>query len=178
MGGSASTPQPTDQVSISAKSAGKQSVRTEVSGSSVNIDFMVSLVMPLYYTKADLSAEEKEAAMNVWKLIINNRSDHFFAMKEKMQREGETCPYNLCSDYFSEMFYVRLFDTHPSCKGLFANSKMKMRMNFMGIITLLLNAMDEDKNKFVKTLQGMAKVHNIIGVKAVECKLLTSVLIM
>ncbi len=45
----------------------------------------------------------------------------------------------------------------------------------MGVITLLLGAMEEDKDKFVKTLQGLARVHNIIGVKAVECKWVCSI---
>lgn len=164
----------TVSTSSNGSSEGLKKVKSEdegtVSMQSSNIDVMISLVMPLYYSKASLTRDEKEAASYAWKLIIGNRSPHFLEMKEEMEREGKPFPYTLCADYFSDIFYARLFDTHPDCKGLFANSKMKMRINFMGVITLLLGAMEEDKDKFVKTLQGLARVHNIIGVKAVECK--------
>ena len=153
------------------------SISTPKSTSSLPMttEAAMALVMPIYYTKTELSADEKEAAVTVWKMIINNRCAHFSLLKEQARVTGEDFPHVICSDYFSTLFYDRLFQVHPLCKGLFANSKMKMRMNFMSIITLLLNAMDEEPTKFVKTLENLARVHNTIGVRAVECKNMPSV---
>ena len=167
MGSSASTSTPSS-LPNPRRSIDSGTATSKSGNSIVYEEFAASIVMPIYYTKALLEPEEKVAATACWKSIVGNRSAHFQNLKK--ESKPEEFPYAICSDYYSELFYERLFHVHPGCKGLFTNSKMKMRVNFMSIISLLLDALDDDTGKFVKTLENLARVHNRIGVKAVECK--------
>jgi hypothetical protein len=133
-------------------------------------EFAVSLVLPIYYMKAKVTQEEMELAIKMWKSVINNRAEHFLAIKKQHQESNTPFPYNMCSDYFADTFYQRLFDIHSRSKDLFSGTKMKMRMYFMGAITVILESLLDDPEKCVKMLENLAKVHNHIGVKAVECK--------
>lgn len=123
------------------------------------------LVMPIYYTTDALTADERESAMTVWKMISNNKAPNFVAQK----RSDPSFTYILCSEYFYDIFFDRLNDVHPGARGLFSKSGQRMRQYFLASITMLLNLMD-DAGKFTRTLQHLAQVHNKIGVKAIECK--------
>lgn len=135
-------------------------------------EFAISLVLPLYYTKLPLTKEEVDGAVIAWKSIVNNRSPYFHKLKKEKLEVGEIFPHQVCSEYFAELFYSRLFDVHPHSRGLFRDSKMKMRLYFMSSISAIIDALVEDQDRFLSSLRNMAKVHNRIGVKAVECKLL------
>jgi len=132
------------------------------------IQEIIKFVMPVYYTKAELSAEEAEEANKVWKMIINNRSTHFNKLKKD---DPVTYHHNTVVEYFYEVFYSRQFDVHPTSKPLFKRPINKQGSFLLRIISMLL-AEIEDPEKFHKTLINLTNLHNKIGVKAYECKLI------
>ena len=123
------------------------------------------LVMPIYYTKGTPTVEEKEAALKVWKMISSNKAPNYLAQKQS----NPNFNYTLCSEFFYDIFFDRLNDVHPGARALFSKSGQRMRQYFLASITMLLSLMD-DADKFSRTLQHLAQVHNKIGVKAIECK--------
>lgn len=124
-----------------------------------------AFVRPIFYSPDPITKEELDAATAVWKMILNNRSQHFLNIRAS---DPNFVPLN-CMEYFYDIFYNRLFDVHPSCKPLFKKSISKQGSFFLRMISLLLTELEE-KEKFVKTLENMAHIHNKMGVKAVECK--------
>ncbi len=126
-----------------------------------------AFVRPIFYSAEDLTKDELDAAVAAWKMILNNRSQHFLNLRAADPNFGPLT----CMEYFYDIFYNRLFDVHPSCKPLFKKSISKQGSFFLRMISLLLTELEE-KDKFIKTLENMANIHNKLGVKAVECKTL------
>ena len=127
------------------------------------------LVMPIYYTKDALSAIELDAALSVWKDISSNKAQNF--VLQKQTDSAFRSKYALCSEYFYDIFFDRLSDVHPGSRGLFSKSGQRMRQYFLASLTMILSLLNEPV-KLNKTLTHLAQVHNKIGVKGVECKLI------
>lgn len=127
---------------------------------------VIPFVMPIYYTEEPIKQGELEAAMRVWKMILNNRSEHFLALKrlnvDKDVQEAENC-----MDYFMHNFYIRLFDIHPNCKKLFHRSIHKQGSFFLRFLSMCVAEVVEPE-KLDKTMENLANIHNKLGVKAVE----------
>lgn len=124
---------------------------------------LVRLLMPLYCTSEPLTEEEKEAAAQVWKLIVRNQSAAFNDFKAAHpQTELKSV-----SELLHVVFYERLFLIHPSCRGLFLRSMNKM--NLVPMISLCLSKLDAP-HSLTASLINLVTVHNRLGVKAAECK--------
>ena len=159
MGGSASTAQnPVTQ----HQPKGNEPISKE------RINEIVKFILPLYYTKIPLQPGEKDRAEKSWKMIINNQCPHFNELKIDHPTMNQD---QLCMDYFFDVFYNRMFDIHPSCRGLFHRSINKQGSFFGRMFSLLLDEIEEPE-KFNKTLANLTHLHNKIGIKAFECKYL------
>lgn len=130
-----------------------------------SMEEIIAFVRPIFYTDDAITKEELDAATLVWKMILNNKSQHFLSLRAA---DPNFVPLN-CMEYFYDIFYNRLFDVHPSCRTLFKKSISKQGSFFLRMISLLLTEID-DKEKFFRTLENLANIHNKMGVKAVECK--------
>lgn len=122
-------------------------------------------VLPIYYTKQELTEAEFNAAHKAWSLVTSSRASTYVHLK-KMNPLFE---FSNCSEYFYEIFYERLLEIHPGAKVLFKKNNKRMRQYFIGSFTMLLESVN-DVEKFTRSLVGLAHVHNNIGVKALECK--------
>eukprot|EP00349_Pseudokeronopsis_sp_Brazil_P008552 CAMPEP_0202961296 /NCGR_PEP_ID=MMETSP1396-20130829/5351_1 /ASSEMBLY_ACC=CAM_ASM_000872 /TAXON_ID= /ORGANISM="Pseudokeronopsis sp., Strain Brazil" /LENGTH=235 /DNA_ID=CAMNT_0049681009 /DNA_START=54 /DNA_END=761 /DNA_ORIENTATION=+ len=142
-----------------------QKVAERVDMNNVELE-VIPFVMPIYYVEEPMKQSELDAAMRVWKMILNNRSEHFLAMKrlnvDKDVQEAENC-----MDYFMHNFYIRLFDIHPNCKKLFHRSIHKQGSFFLRFLTMCVAEVSEPE-KLDKTMENLANIHNKLGVKAVE----------
>lgn len=162
MGGSVSTNNKTLQVPIQ---------KSGLNG-AISPDVCKSMIMPIYYTKEDLTEEETEAATSAWKLISNNKAPNYLLYK----RTNPQFQYALCADFFYDIFFDRLNDVHPGASHLFSKTGQRMRQYFLASITMLMTLMG-NKDKFDKTLNHLAQVHNKIGVKAIEYGIVGEVLL-
>lgn len=128
---------------------------------------VIPFVMPIYYTDEPITPEEKDGAMRVWKMILNNRSEHFLALKRE-NKEKDVQDAENCMDYFMHNFYIRLFDIHPNSKQLFHRSIHKQGSFFLRFLSMCVAEVSEPE-KLDKTMENLANIHNKLGVKAVEC---------
>lgn len=137
---------------------------------SVNVEKeVIPFVMPIYYTEEPITQNELDAAMKVWKMILNNRSEHFLALK-RVNTDKDVQEAENCMDYFMHNFYIRLFDIHPNCQKLFHRSIHKQGSFFLRFLSMCVAEVSEPE-KLEKTMENLANIHNKIGVKAVECEL-------
>jgi len=120
-------------------------------------------VLPIYYTKEELTQSELEAVIKVWGLITSSRAQTFVHSRRLNPQFG----FSNCSEYFYELFYEKLLETHPGAKVLFKKNNKRMRQYFIGSFTMLLDSVN-DVEKFTRSLVSLAHVHNNIGVKALE----------
>jgi len=129
----------------------------------------IQAVLPVYYTKEELTKAELEAATKVWSWITTSRAATYINLKKNNPKFG----FANCSEYFYEIFNEELLDFHPGAKALFKKGNKRMQQNFIGAFTMLLDCIQDDE-KFSRSLASLASVHNNIGVKAIECKLIIS----
>jgi hypothetical protein len=134
------------------------------------VEGIVDLVMPLYYTKEQITPDELVAAKKLWRMIVNNQSEYFFEFQRELRKAGGTPP-ELCGEYLLNLWVLRLLDIHPQAKPLFEKvDRTKMRIHFLSMITMLIDCAGDDPEKFKKSLQGLVKAHGVIGVRSCECK--------
>lgn len=131
------------------------------------VDPMVSLIMPVYYSKELITTEELSAAIECWKMIVGNNSAHFNALRSS----GEVGFPN-CLEYFFHIFYHRMWDVHPVSKTLFHGSINKQGSFVSRFISVSLDHIG-DEAKWQRLFQHLAEGHNKMGIKGVECKQLT-----
>eukprot|EP00981_Chlorochromonas_danica_P006589 scaffold1435_cov162-Ochromonas_danica.AAC.23 len=81
MGSSVSTSANQVQQEVNDKNATPGGTGGTGGGSLATEEEIVALLMPLYYTTEPLTAEEREAAVYVWKLIVKNQCQHFNTYK-------------------------------------------------------------------------------------------------
>eukprot|EP01040_Poterioochromonas_malhamensis_P010402 gene10402-11318_t len=137
------------------------------------VDEIVGFLLPLYYTKQPFAPGEKDLAEKSWKMILNNQCPHFNQLKKT---HPEMSQDQSCFDHFFDVFYGRMFDVHPSCRGLFHKTINKQGSFFGRWISLLFSEMDEPQ-KFYTSLANLTHLHNKIGVKAFEYCFMGEVLI-
>jgi hypothetical protein len=124
---------------------------------------IVKLMLPVYYDSSTLSKEEVQAAKSSWDVIENDNSKVY---KEKIKSSTFTKAFPTCKDWFSDLFYERLFDVHPLCKPMFKSSISKGSFIY-GLLSFLFTIL-ENKKEFHKRLLSIAQSHCHKGVKAVE----------
>lgn len=129
-------------------------------------------LMPVYYTTAHLLPHEKEIAVKAWKEIANARAKEFWRVKN-LNPDAVTCKTPM--EYFGNQFFLRLFDTHPTCRSLFAKGSMKEGQALLRMMSFIVSEIDNEE-KLEKNLTTLAHSHNKMGVKAVEYGLFGEVL--
>ena len=76
-----------------------------------NDETVIRLMFPVYYVSSKPSANELNLAQASWEMIKKSTSPIY------MQKKAENClnsfPFNNCKEWFSDLFYKRLFDVHP-----------------------------------------------------------------
>ena len=143
------------------------SVDTHEKGSKTEhggVDPIVSLIMPVFYTKEVLTTEELSAATQCWKMIADNSSAHFDAMKAS----GEV-KFDTCLELYSDIFYHRLWDVHPVSRTVFHWSINKQGAFVSRFLSIALDHVS-DEAKWQRLFVRLAETHNNLGIKAVECK--------
>ncbi len=131
-----------------------------------NLQDVVRLMMPVFYSSDNITDEELTAAQRSWEMILNNTAPAFV---EKRKSDSEfRMKFTTCIMYFAEVFYARLFDVHPMARNLFRD--MKSQGKFLVKMISLSLSEKTDPDKFEYTLMKLAEVHNDRGVKSCECK--------
>lgn len=131
-----------------------------------NLKDIVKLMMPVYYTQDPITSEEHEAAQKTWEMILSNKAPGFLEQRKNSLEFSRKFTTSIM--YFSECFYSRLFDVHPMARNLFRDMKSQGKF-LVKMISLSLSEV-ADADKFARTLEKLAEIHNERGVKAVECK--------
>jgi len=129
---------------------------------------VVKLMMPVYYSIEELTAEERKIAKSTWEAIVNDQSPEFLSNHGK-----DDFPYQSCVSFFYDSFYSRLFDIHPTSRELFMNGMKSQGKFLVKLIGVALSETESiDPRLFDKTMHHLAKVHFERGVKAVECEII------
>jgi hypothetical protein len=149
------------------KTGAKDAHGPAATGSSRTDEEIVNLMMPLYFTREPITPDELSAAVAAWKLITNDRSEHFNVIKKNSPIQPY--PHANCMELFYETFYMRLFDVHPIGKTLFHRSINKQGTFFMRFVSMAIDEIN-DPPKWDKTFKNLTDIHNKMGVKAMECK--------
>ena len=100
----------------------------------------IDLVLPLFYTKQPITSAELDAAVVVWRMIMNNTSAHF---KQLKKNGGPSFEFNTCMELFYHTFYTRMFDVHPIAKSLFHRSINKQGTFFVRFISMALSQLND-----------------------------------
>lgn len=156
MGGSASTP-------VSAAMSVIKHTTSEA-----DKETMVSLLMPIYYTSTPLLPHEKERAMKAWKLIASGLAPEFLRRKKA---DPDNTPCTSPPEFFGKQLVKRFISVHPVSQQMFSNTTTKQGTLFFRMIAFIMSALDETHaDKFDSHFVMLARTHNRMGVRAVECK--------
>ena len=71
---------------------------------------VVSIMMPVFFVREDVSKEDAAIAIESWDLILNDTSPYFLEKRGSPGFEQASCIM-----FFYDAFYSRLFDVHPVC---------------------------------------------------------------
>lgn len=83
---------------------------------SVSFVEIINLMMPVYYTRAEISIAELDMVKQSWHLVLENKCLAFHQYRES---KGSSCNANDSVEFFSINFYSRLFDVSPISRALF-----------------------------------------------------------
>jgi hemoglobin-like flavoprotein len=149
-----------------------QSILKPYGCEDVNIAMCVSIVMPMYYTREEVSPGDLVLARASWNLILSDGAPAFVKA-----RENPDFTELSCLTYFYTTFYGRLFDIHPACKSLFKNNIQTQGKALAKIISFLLKD-HNDKTMLNQVMEDLAERHiNTYFVKAHEYGILGEVLL-
>ena len=139
--------------------------------SLISDEDIAALMMPIYYVSDSTVAEvDISNAKLCWKIIANGSSPVYKAYKDS------TGPPALESlQWFSQLFYQRLFDVNPSARPLFKNSIEVQGRVLIAIISTALSQL-KDPVGFNGTLVNLAHVHVTRGVRATQFGLMGDIL--
>jgi len=149
-----------------------QSEAVNAACTSVSVVEIINLMMPVYYTRAEISNAELDMVKQSWQLVLDNKCAAFFRYREL---KGSSCNANDCVEFFSINFYSRLFDVSPVSRALF---KDDVKIQGAKLIKMMSLAINEYGNRhiFEGTLIKLADFHNSKGVQAVEYGIVGEVL--
>ncbi len=131
-----------------------------------NLQDIVKLMMPVYYTLDPITPDEHSTAQKSWEMILSNTAPGFLEQRKSSVEFSRKFTTSIM--YFSDCFYARLFDVHPMARNLFRDMKSQGKF-LVKMISLSLSEV-ADAEKFTRTLEKLAEIHNERGVKAVECE--------
>lgn len=132
-------------------------------------DKVCGLMLPTYFDREALTEEKLALASTVWHIILNNGAPRYITLCKSPTFKEQ---YPNAVLYFADVFFNRLFDVHPNF--IPALSRIKDRVKFVSdVIAFALSDLSDD-NVFDQALDHFAHVHHHRGVRAIECKCMTT----
>jgi serine/threonine-protein kinase RIO1 len=135
-------------------------------GRNQSIEELSSVLMPIYYVEEPITTEEKEKAIRSWKLVASGQAAEFYRLKKA---DPVNIPCSSPMEFFGNRFIQRFFEVHPIAAPMFSKTSMKQGTLFFRMIAFTIAALDNDA-KFDSQFVTLAKSHNRMGIRAVECK--------
>ena len=124
---------------------------------------LAELMMPLYYVRNVVVTEDDiSKASSGWNMILEGRAESFIEYRNSLSNGSESS-----IEWFSNVFYGRLFDVNPSSRKLFKENASTQARVLQAIISTALSQL-HDPTTFGKTMTQLAHVHVKRGVKAVQ----------
>jgi hemoglobin-like flavoprotein len=148
--------------------------------SSAEMNDVVILLMPTYYTPSQVTHRDITLAQASWNLILSNKSIEFVSQNSSSPQFQELYQ-GKCLNWFTDLFYQRFFDIHPIAKTLFFTNnnslirKEKLTRQVSLIISLTLSQ-KKDGKKFLKLMRELAMSHCHRGVHPIEYGIMGNVL--
>ena len=140
----------------------------DFNGKSVNS--IVEKLMPLYYQKDPVTAEDIYLAENSWRVIIEGSSPQMHEMRQTTglhEADG--------MDLYKELFFSRLFDVHEAARPLFSEKAIRSG-KFIGAIFQLCFKQLENPKEFRQEMVAVAQAHCQWGIRTVEYGIIGDVL--
>jgi hemoglobin-like flavoprotein len=146
--------------------------------SSADMNDVVILLMPTYYTPSPVASRDITLAQASWNLILGNKSIEF--LTQNTSPEFHDRYQGKCLHWFTDLFYQRFFDIHPIAKTLFLSNTFeknneKLSRQISLIISLTLSQR-KDQKKFRKLMRELAMSHCHRGVHPIEYGIMGHVL--
>ena len=92
----------------------KSKLSSAWSGRSVSDDtLIVSIMLPLYYTKDKMNTKDLKLLVKSWDSILMDSSPVWQNVRGQVE-------FKTCREWFENVFYDRLFDIHPFSKKMFS----------------------------------------------------------
>jgi hemoglobin-like flavoprotein len=145
------------------------------SSSSSHLNEIVLFLMPMYYISSSITNRDLHLSQLSWNQILSNKSSEFIK-KCQINSEFDEKYHQNCCQWFTDLFYERLFDIHPLAKVLFIHTSMeKLKRHLIKVISLTLT---QNKNpfKFQKLMKNLTILHCHRGVRAIEYGIMGNVL--
>jgi hypothetical protein len=137
-----------------------------------NEEEVVKLMFPVYYTPLNVTENENEIAAQLWTLILEDKSPIYMSRKEN----DPNFHHASCVSFFYDAFYRRLFDIHPLCRPMFKSGIKGQGKFLVNMISFALSQFS-NPNDYKRVLHSLAEGHAKKGVRAVECKNMTIVVV-
>eukprot|EP01039_Chlorochromonas_danica_P010530 gene10530-11667_t len=162
--------------SITTQDAHGQPLASDAIKEQASFETIVKLVMPKYYREEILSSDDLITAKNSWNTIVNSSAPRF--VQQRMTSLAFAQKYPTALDYLSEIFFTRLFDTHPPFVSLLAKvNEHDHRGRFISqMVIFSLYEMTNEK-VFEKWLEQFAIIHYRRGVRASDYGIIIDVLL-
>jgi hemoglobin-like flavoprotein len=140
-----------------------------------NLNDLEILLMPTYFISTSITIRDLQVCQTSWNQILSNQSREF--IKQCQINPDFSLKYHKnCCQWFTDLFYERLFDIHPLARPLFASVHMeKLQQHLIKIISLTLTQ-NKNQLKFKKLMKDLTKIHCQLGIRAIEHGVIGSVL--
>jgi hypothetical protein len=134
-------------------------------GRKINEDELMRVLMPIYYLSDPITPFEQKQAVKAWKLVANGQAAEFYRLRKANPVEI-TC--NTPMEFFGNRLVKRFIEVHPVVQHMFSKNTLKQGTLFFRMIAFTMSALDDD-SKFDSQFVTLAKTHNRMGIRAVEC---------
>ena len=114
-------------------------------------------------TENPLTADENDLAKASWEAILKDNTPAYLArraaladsQKEEQEKSGKLTsePLQSCKEWFTALFYERLFDVHPYAKALFANPETQGKF-LIALFSFIFTAFDNPRAYAAKLKVG------------------------
>jgi hemoglobin-like flavoprotein len=131
-------------------------------GTKSSVEDTMVWMMPLYYTKEEITEGDVENCKLVWDGIIHDSLPNFLATTGTPGFAFESC-----RAWFYHTFYNRLMETQPHTRGLFVNGVDTVGVFMVKMISMCLTSLQK-KTEFENTLKALALRHCQRGIQVNE----------
>lgn len=135
-------------------------------GKAISEDLLIRALMPIYYTTDPITPEQQDRAVKAWKLIASGQAPEYYRLKKA---DPDHVPCKTPIEFFGNRLVKRFIEVHPVVQHMFKNGTMKQGSLFFRMVAFTMTAL-EDESKFDSQFVTLAKTHNRMGIRAVECK--------